>query len=979
MSIWPQRGIGYAFSIKRSVGQPSRIHSSQRSIIQSLLPSVYSCLELPKRSYASNEKYTKRERTEKEDNVNPERRTPNQTGSSTLVHQQTNPQATQFFSPRLDRIIDEEALKSLLNHCDRAIVLSRGSSDTNTFWTAKDHLFQATRIYVDLVKRASLKSDIDVLSYETYLIRSGYAHVIRTIGALIGRDGVIVCARMMQDLLQWEVDLLEMDFESADGSDVWRKKRKKKRSEEKRANQKPLNLDQKEEIIIEESLLSSGPFLQDLTPICYDIFNDLTSERVEPSSFQRKFISKEHESVAMELRLLIRQIPHNAWENPLSMEWNRFRTSIFDSFSSASSVIDASVRMIAQAYAKSAQTSSTVQLLLNEMAYWNSANKHVVHLQQMVTHSFRSQLRAVTKKLIDEDDAEATSAQKELTELLETFDSVFSISSRGPETFSSTRSSIWHTKNLTTILRCLFNSIRLFEDPRFWRLFEAGQKQKAKQLSLDFRSWLERCIGANDQTGQARLPKNLGIGAFNMILHNFMVSSPLFGEASVGLASKLIDYMLTSDDAPQPDEVTLTILISNSAKLRDAKVLRSALLAAHLSLSKGLRKNFDGKGDNLNSVTTSLLQSAVISNDRARMIALLDAARFASSHPRRIRGKTNAILDVAQISAQEAIMSLYPSLQIDRPRYPIRRMRIRELRASRKRERKFESIHGDSQAIDKKGKIDFDFLNESHVPAQFHPSVLVAALHLVVEKGKTGLAERIWRLWLRVIKRQAYEQGNVENYVTIRALTMLNRLYAVEVKRDFARKTRLKAYSATIDILPSSVGPRTYGAKRGHRLALSLRSKRTVLGWAYELRRNPNIDPQMAKRWKDDRSVVARKVTRLRYLQMRDFWSSNQTHTIVEETFENFTLNKVSPIPVSQVLPSERPDQPFYRSLLCVFRKEGTDCGCFDENLLQQDDSFVEFFRLINFDMETFGLEVPLDFRTWISKHDQLSRENKHH
>ncbi|PWN31336.1 uncharacterized protein FA14DRAFT_28641 [Meira miltonrushii] len=976
MSIWTQRGIGYAFSMQRSLGHSSRIHSSQKSTIQPFRPSIYSFTELPKRFYGNNERYTESERDDKEDDeVSHTRCTSNKSGSSTLVHQRMNSQAVQFFSPRTDRIVSEEALENLLNHCDRAIVLSRGSSDANSFWTAKDHLFQATRIYVDLVKRSSLKSDIDVLSYETYLIRSGYAHVIRTIGALIGRDGVIVCARMMQDLLQWEMDLLDMDFESADGSDAWHKRRREKRSMENGANQKPLKLDEEEAMILEEAVLSSGPFLQDLTPILYDIFNDLTSESVNLYSFSRKFISKEHESIAMELRLLLRQVPHNAWERPLSMEWNRFRTST-ESFNSASSVIDASIRMIAQAYAKSAQTSSTVQLLLDEMAYCNSTNKHVVLLQQMVTQSFRYQLRLVTKILIDENEADAMILQEKLKELLETFDRILSISSRGVGKLCSTRSSPWHTKNFTTILRCLFNSIRLFENPIYWHLFESEEKEKVVRLSFKFRSWLEHCIEVNDQIDRACLPKNSGIGVFNMILHNFMVSSPLFGKASVGMASKLIDNMLTSDDAPQPDEITLTILIGNSVKLRDAKLLRSAILAAHLSLSKYIRTKSDRRRYNADSVMCSLLRYAAISNDRARIIALLDAARFASLYPRPLNGKNKALLDVAQISAQKVIVLLYPSLQIDRPRKPIKRVRIRKLKATRKRERKLGSLHSDPQAIDEKEKVNFDFLDESHVPLQFHPSVLVAALHFAVEKGNTGLAERIWRLWLRVIKRQAYAEGNVENYVTVRALTMLNGLYAMEVRRDFKRNARLKAYSAMIDCLPSSVGPRIYGAKRGHRLALSLRSRRTVVGWAYELGRNPNIDPELANRWKNDGSLVARKVTRLRYLQMRDFWLSNQennhsSYTTVKEAFENFNLNKVSPIPTSQIVPSERPDHPFYRSLLCVFREKGEDRGCFDERLLQQDASFLEFFRLINIDMETFGLEVPSDLRIWISKHDQ--------
>lgn len=967
MSIWPQRGIGCAFSIQRSICPSSYFLPSQANAAQSFLRSIHTSAETSKRFYASDEKHREKLKNdlEKKDDFCSARYTANQTESSTFVHQNTKPQSLQFFSPRLDKTIDEEALKNLLNHCDRAIILSRDSSETETFWTAKDHLFQATRIYVDLVKRSSLKSDIDVLSYETYLIRSGYAHVIRTIGALIGRDGLIVCARMMQDFLRWELDLLKMKFESGNGSEEWHRKRIKKRKEEESAKQKSFNQDEKEAMFIEDSVLSSGPFLQDLAPIYYDIVNDLTSEEINQDVLSRKFTSKEHEAIATELRLLVRQIPYTSWIHPLSLDWNRFRTSLSESFNNGSSVINASIRMMAQAYAKSTRTSSTLHLLLDEMNYWKSPNEHTARLQQIVSKTFRHQVRATSKILINKDDVEAATVKGKLEELLEMFNRIFSIVSRNRRKDSFTPKLIWDTQDFTSNLRCLINSIRLFEDPTSLHHFYPEQEEKAKRLSFEFRSWLERCIDLNEQV---HLLDKLGIHTFNMILQRFMVSSPLFGEASVEMASKLIDYMLTSNNAPRPDEVTLTILIGNSAKLGNAKMLRSAILAAHLSLRKGFRDKFDGKREYPNSVMYSLLQHAVNTNYRARIIALLDAAKFALLYHSRI-GNESVSLDVAFISAKKAIMLLYPSLQIDRPRYPIRRVRIRNLKARKKREKKFESRYDNSQVINSTFKKTFkgsENVEESHIQAQFHPSVLVAALRLTVGQLKTGLAERLWRLWLRVKRRQGYIQGNTTNYDTIRALTILNQLYAIEVKRDCTIIARLKAYNSMTDASSSSVGPRIYGTKKRYNHTIRLRSKMNVLGWAYELGRNSNIDPQMTKI--NDRTLMARKIARLRYFQLREIWSPNQEN---DHPRENVNLTNVSRIQISQVLPSNRPDNQFYSNLLSVFRKKGRKRLPFDPILLQQDDSFSDFFRLIEFDMKTFGLEVPLDFRIWISELDR--------
>lgn len=998
MSIWPQTRKGCVASIQRTIVQSFSTRLSQTVSTYSSRSSSSSFIRESLRLYSSDE----RDNAERKGNVrhlptatsSTEQFSQNLSKQSNSVHQDTSrQQSTKFFSPLSDKIKYEEATKSILMHCDRAIILSRDSSDNDTFLTAKEHLYQATRIYVDLVKRSSLTSDVDVLSYETYLIRSGYAHVIRSIGALVGRDGMMFCGRMLHDYLRFELDLLQMNFESADGGLEWRSKRSKKRKDEENIYRKFVNSDKKEEIRLEEALLLSGPFLQDFAPILYDAINDLTSEQ-DGNHFQRKFTSQEFESLARDLRLLLRQFPRKVWTNPSSLEWDRFRTPTLDSFRNASSVIDSSIRMIAKAYANEKRTSNAMDVLVDEMIYWNSPKRHIHRLHYTVSKSFRRQVRHASKFLLDQiEQAEASVIHEKVQELLDTFQHISSMLLESGGKNSLIPLSIWDTQDYTEILHSSFILMRFMEGQLSLQLFLPEQEEQIRQISYNFRSWLERCINTGCQEHQIHLPQKLSIAGLNLILSNFMMPSILFGNASVESASRLVDYMLASDGAAKPNDITLTILIGNSAKLQDAKTLRSAILVAHLTLRKKFRKKFDADREFRFSRMGSLLQKAVFDNDSARMVALLNAAKFAKSHSRQasarsdnhcIHDQDNVSLDVAYISAQKAIMILYPSLQINRARFSIRRVRKRKVNAMKRRAKKLRSknrlqnVHSTGSAILNDGERLIVDQTEKQNQAQFHPSVLIAALHLTAKSGKTGLAERIWRLWIRVAKRQSYEEEGASGYGVIRALTILNQLSSLEVQRQKITDARLIRYRRTTNLFHSLLGPRNYTAQERRRNISRLQCRRSVRGWAHDLELDKNVDHRIAKR--DDRIRTARKITRLRYLQLRDLWftysdtTSQYNNVKVGGVFENSTPSaasqKISQVPVSQIDSSCLPDHRFYRSLLSVFRQNVEEDSSFEKITIEGDESFLDFFKLIVFDMESFGLKVPADLYALIQRDD---------
>lgn len=810
----------------------------------------------------------------------------------------------------------------LLRLCDLSIVLSRDSSDGQSFVKAKRYLRQATGIYLRMVRQSTAQSDVDALAYETYLIRSGYAHVVRTIGALTGSGNVYVCAEMLTDYLRWELDLVQLGFKTGDGSQEWVEAQK-----EAHALRKDKDTD------LEEALLSSGPFLQDMAPILFDVFFDLTidARRIGQRSTFRSLASDRSAYLARKVWQSVRQFPSHVWDRPLSNDWYRLRNHPQSPFETGADMVNACSVMYANACLSTARLEDAMTLWRDEVVFWQVKSKHLDRLMFLISDSMRRSRRRLLLRLpvyeasVDEESSEL----KAYVRGLRTFSYLLRHSRL--EDAGQVLARALDSSHLNTLLRCIASSEELLEH----RLVATDEvKEDLLHANGLFRAWLAATL---DQADNRWLLSKLKISTYNLILDRITRTSQTFGGFDFHPALLLLDRMSNNPDIPSPNESTLTIMMYNAARARQRAVTRASLVAAHDLMVK--RSDHSGS-DNASFPQSpssmhssfpvvqmlSLLRDAVFRDDAPRLVSLLKAACLPAGRRRALdHGRARGIRDakVACLSANQAVFLLYPSLHIRSRRGQGRLAKRVAARGNRVNATAEASARNQSRQLE---------IGQRESSAQFRLPVLVSVLHLAIQQGKTGLAERVWRLLMRVTVRKKHrmererERGQVmlpqaDLTLSIQAFTAMMRLYAKEARRAWLR-LRGRQRSAP-----------HFGR---HEVISRSSSAQIVRGWS-KVRSGPMANLYPSEALLADRSLAARTMAIQRYAELKSMWNAERPST-------------TDPL---------RPDEQFFVTLLSVFRST----GCVRGSLEARDPTVRAFLHCVAADMVAVHVRLPDDLK----------------
>lgn len=214
------------------------------------------------------------------------------------------------------------------------------------------------------------------------------------------------------------------------------------------------------------------------------------------------------------------------------------------------------------------------------------------------------------------------------------------------------------------------------------------------------------------------------------------------------------------------------------------------------------------------------------------------------------------------MSVDEIVFRLYPNLDLRRHR----RARLSALSKS------FEKDERDSQRADDHQPHARSLPLET-TSASFHPHVLTAVLNLAAKAGRTGLAERVWRLLKRASHRSwrmlASDDPAAASrgwYIPVEAATIMMQLYAREGRKGMpTHRTR-----SSHQLAPCAAVVRP-SARRGNADGGSSR-KCFVRGWAGQLlvqsRRNLAFGTPRRVRWK-----AARRAAQMEYDSLLAHWT----------------------------------------------------------------------------------------------------------
>lgn len=798
--------------------------------------------------------------------------------------------------PALD--LEKPKVDLLLLLCDQAIHLSRDSSNPGEI--ARSKLKRAARIFFNIIKAAHDKGqDVD-MGYEIFLLRSGWIQVVRTILALVGKEAAHICALMMNDYLQWEKRLSMCGVETKDGTEVL-----------PTAQAEGKGIDK-----MEEERYFYGPFVQDSAPVLHDLFWYLTTSSVKVGSVRsrrvghtRAYTSKAHFQTALQLWKSICEIPSGAWKKPMCADWLRLcdRTPYKD----GQELIGLCMVLHGRALLTRGKLKHCVQLWKDGVGVCTGdSERYLRSLMVEISTSLRTTRWALDRGLQHER-LNMPGAVVSASEYFDTLNAFAKLLARGGvqvETQDGRTTNVMPARmddilrNLLSVDRVVQSSGRLKEDDKT----EERIAKLANSTSHLLRDWVKDWF--DDEKEGVRMPSPLHISTCNNLLHRLLFGSPGFAPSSP-LAMRLVENMIKDPALPDPNAFSNSIMV-RSAKLNrmDQMGLAVMQLAHHQASNARSMEAVGSKEERGNGMVgdevkeeasgktaaplplppiLSLLDDALGRSDVYQLVALLKSAktdRSFSSAPRKLTRSIARyrLSHFMGASIGQVVFFLYPSLD----------------------------LKGRQRRLDL-GEIPHVSRRDPHRNASaFHPSVLVAVLNLVATAGKTGLAERVWRMIKRASLRftEAQQQDPTEQRgwaIPIQAYTIMMRLYASEVRRSTAAANRRHS---VISRSSSSAGARRVSHSSG-----------IAHGWGY-IRSGPNRDTTVQSRLMD-RSVVARACARREYRELQSRWEEG----------------RAAPA-----------DGLFYLSLLAVFRKGGNTSGDLDI----ANDADAAFLRALREDLD---------------------------
>jgi hypothetical protein len=759
-----------------------------------------------------------------------------------------------------------------------------------------------------------------MLDYEIYVLRSSYLHVMRIVGALAGRQSALVCAAIMLHFLALEDGLSKADVSLPDGTSEWLQSRKSRLV-------RSMSIKQREEELQEIYLIAAGPFVHDVVPILYDLFSDLTMRAplpgTEGSAMVRGFSSEVHHVAAQSLWTAMKSLAPQTWVSLIEIDERQFRHRVQANMGlrNGLDVIDACTLMHVNACLQTCRTQSALAIWRRETRAETHPSGKAEKILEMIVRRLRYDRRRLMHAL--QGDTEHGDLQATSIAYAKCLDSVAKL--LGDEESAVERHQLIASVHFDTIARCMFRSTFLLASRSSQPNEEASEIYNSA-LSA-FLTWME----AQMQETLPCLPSQADRQIVSVATCNTIFKTLLRIGAQIPQHKRifvsLLRAMMSNDRFPTPDRATWTILLNNSAKLPDLRMIPATLHAAYqlnLSSRNAEQETIDSSEvpeeihpTNMTDVAIydELLKEAVANNDERRLLALLDLARRSHSLNLAYSQSGRPALG-APIAAGKVVFALYPSLDINRPsRSPVTRQHRWRFR------RKMAALDSGEPVI----RPTKEEILKRENGIQFKLDVMTSVLRFLVSRRMTGLTERFWRLMWRVRNRKAARQAassaNEDTvHMPVTAYTQMFRLYALE-QRGADKVISLRALpSYKRSVLP----PR-------QRLLLS---RDLVRGWGRYGTGTDRRDQGMVKM----RSQTARQGAMHCYGQLRALWPEN----------DPALLNA-----------AYRPDVHLFTMLLSVFTASGIVRGGsvrLDPKLSLHE---IAFLRGVRSDMELLQIATP--------------------
>lgn len=725
-----------------------------------------------------------------------------------------------------DKIV-KKFKKQVLDLCDQAIILSRESSDPNTFEQVRQILMSASKgLQAFIQSEKDLRSHVPEISYEVFLIRSGYLQVVRTILALVGEEAVEVCTKMLIDYFKWERWLADRkDLDLQDGT------------EQLPTLQAKLGGKLKER----EEKYFYGPFIQDSAIVLHDVFSYLklppvaVSNQEKSSNDNVSYRYKSRYVVAKDLWAMITIFDKEVWKRPLTVLWS----PLLDGNQSGKHEGQYHIASAMMIHGKSLRQSGK---LLDCAKIWragmflcaNGAEKQSTLLLTGLVRRLRHLHRDVFSGKKESGKKYLPLFTEEYFDTLEFL--LFLLKRRlwsyrfktGLEDTPAVNSD-----NIDSVVQLLLST----EDHIRTRSKDAKREdyiedriKKISRASLHWiRSWLlsKRTIDLD----YALLKQ---VETCNVILEKLIVGSE-YRKSAPATAVKFLGMMMRSSRLPNPDSTTFSIMLKAAKAAGNtpfAVTIMRSLSGQVSEENESLLEDNHLEPEEAKTPLVQLLEYAVRQGDLVRTLSLLQVSRG------RTKGATKRasplLSQYNNTPVEQLVFLLYPSLDL--------------------KGREEARLQGKSGLVEGR--------TEAMNSVVFHPKVLVSVLRLVVRDGKTGLAERVWRLIQRAHNVQWSEQEQSWP-IPIQAYTLMIKLYTQQIRRGTKLARRVKARRSSI-LNTQNVFVRGWGLIKSGPSRFKFDNKRTLT-----------------------RVEAARLIVMQEYKDLQERWSNGRAEKANEEFWQS--------------------------------------------------------------------------------------------
>jgi hypothetical protein len=698
------------------------------------------------------------------------------------------------------------------------------------------------------------------MTYDVFLLRSSWLQVVRTILALVGKDSAEVCSHMMCDYLVWERSLQDSNLELKDGTEQLPSPQAKQSGK------------------MQEERFFYGPFIQDSAVVLYDLFWHLTisdqdaEARPHYAKTRRTYLDEggpRRSALALKLWKSISRIDVASWRKPMSISWRPYPYTV-TKYKSSRRLISASMLFQGQALIRSKK-------LIDCIGLWKSGiplcadgqEAHTTLLMGKISECLRQTQEYLRHGNIPE---EYVVSAKEYFTALSTLLKIL----------ASHEWPIEHTweKDVYSNYDDLMQHLLHAEKTRRM-LVERGidgkdvidvDKQLRKMDSV-LRSYLTSWSDAE----ASRPPPFRYVRTCNSILYRLVRGSSHSPSASTSALSFLRLMAEGRCGLPSPDRSTSTTLLRAGQEAGDVKIALAVMQALRGGILREAQERRASEGENVPaspsaSIISSfllLVDDALRRGDTDRMISLLESPKGSNSQRKKFRAALSSTFDV---SLRRLVFYLYPSLHITRREGSLKRV-VDQSRSER---------------------------NAAMNEVAFHPRVLVAILQLCAEQGKTGLAERVWRMIKRASKPKTGQIQSAGWSIPIRAYTAMMNLYSMEVRRGTVNSNRSTTF-------------RRNGV-------MQRRSGGEVQGWG-RVRFGPLRD-RLSMKDRLNRESTARFVVRQEYQELKESW---------------------------KIGAAEPPNDRFWKAIERVFHRKGRSTG----RLQLENEEDLAFYNSLKADMVT--------------------------